>query len=201
MGCAFSIKDLGHLHYFLGVEAQFTPQGLFLSQRQYMQDLLKQSNMVDVKPLPSPLAVGEKLSKFDGTPLLDPTPYRQIVGALQYATLSRPDLAYATNKVCQFMQAPTTVHWAAVKHILRYIKHTLHLGFLIRPSSHLSLTAYSDTDWAGNPDDRRSTTGFAIFLGDSLVSWSAKKQNTVARSSTEAEYRALASTAAEVLSI
>ncbi|XP_031502675.1 uncharacterized mitochondrial protein AtMg00810-like [Nymphaea colorata] len=140
----------------------------------YMQDLLKQSAMVDVKPLPSPLAVGEKLYKFDDTPLLDPTPYRQIVGALY--------------KVCQFMQALTTVHWAAVKRILRYIKHTLHLGFLIRPSSCLSLTTYSDADWDGNldadwdgnPDDRRSTTSLAIFFGDSLVSWSAKKQNTVA---------------------
>ncbi|XP_049937094.1 uncharacterized mitochondrial protein AtMg00810-like [Nymphaea colorata] len=146
MRCEFSIKDLGHLHYFLGVEAQFTPQGLFLSQRQYMQDLFQQSTMVAVKPLPSPLAGGEKLSKFDGTPPLDPTPYRPIVGALQYTTLTRPDFAYATKKVCHLMQAPTIVHWAAVKHILHYIKHTLHIGFLIWPSSRLSLTTYSDTD-------------------------------------------------------
>jgi histone deacetylase 1/2 len=107
-------------------------------------------------------------------------------------------LAFAVNKTCQFLQQPTDVHWAAVKRVLRYIRGTLELGISIRPSASLDLSAYSDADWAGCPDDRRSTGGFAVYLGPNLVSWSARKQPTVSRSSTEAEYKAIANATAEV---
>jgi len=103
------------------------------------------------------------------------------------------------NKVCQYLHAPTTLHWAAVKQILRYLRHTTKLGLKICRSSSLLITAFSDADWAGCLDDRRSTCGFAIFLGANLVSWSARKQTTVSRSITEAEYKAVANTTAEVM--
>ncbi|KAJ0683370.1 putative RNA-directed DNA polymerase [Helianthus annuus] len=137
--------------------------------------------------------------------------YRQTVGALQYATLSRPDIAFAVNKVCQFMHAPTENHWAGVKRILCYLKGTVNLGLLFRHNtgsrlqafsdSHwaTSLTAFLDSDWAGCPVDRRSTGGYAIYLGSNLISWSAHKQRTVSRSSTEPEYKAIADTVAELI--
>jgi hypothetical protein len=139
----------------------------------------------------------------------NPVKYRQIVGALQYVTLSRPDISYAVNKVCQFMHSPTENHWSTVKRILRYLKGSVKHGLLIKQASATVLhaytdatmhdiTAYSDADWAGCPDNRRSTGGYAIYLGSNLVSWSARKQKTVSRSSTESEYKALADTVAEL---
>jgi histone deacetylase 1/2 len=133
----------------------------------------------------------EILSLIDGNPLgsNDVTTYRSIVGALQYLTLTRPDLSYSVNKVCQFLHAPTTTHWTAVKRILRYIQGTLKVGLTFQKSSSSLLSAFSDADWAGCLDDRRSTGGFAVFFGPNLISWSARKQATVSRSSTELSTR------------
>ena len=138
-----------------------------------------------------------KVSSATGQPCSDPTFYRRIVGALQYLTLTRPDLSYAVQQVCLHMHSPRDVHWTLVKRILRYVRGTAHKGLQLRRSSTPSLTAYSDADWAGCPDTRRSTSGFCIFFGDSLVSWSSKRQAVVSRSSAEAEYRGVANAAAE----
>jgi histone deacetylase 1/2 len=141
------------------------------------------------------------LSLHEGTPLGsdDSTQYRSIVGALQYLTLTRPDLAFSVNKVCQYLHASTTAHWTAVKSILRYVKDTSGLGITFRRSPSTLLSAFSDADWAGCLDDRCSTGGFAIFIGPNLVSWHARKQATVFRSSTEAEYKALANATTELI--
>uniref|UniRef100_A0A2N9FV07 Reverse transcriptase Ty1/copia-type domain-containing protein n=1 Tax=Fagus sylvatica TaxID=28930 RepID=A0A2N9FV07_FAGSY len=122
-----------------------------------------------------------------------------LLGPFQNLAITRPDISFAVNKVCQFMHRPTIPHWTAVKRILRYLKNTIHHGLLLCRSSSLSLHAYSDADWAGCPDDRKSTRGFCIFLGPNLISWSARKQSTVSRSSTEAEYRALVVTTTEII--
>jgi histone deacetylase 1/2 len=122
-----------------------------------------------------------------------------MVGALQYLTLTRPDLSYAVNKVCQYLHAPTTLHWTAAKRIMRYVKHTVGLGITFMKSSSTLVSAFSDADWAGCVDDRRSTGGFAVYYGPNLISWSAKKQATVSRSSTEAEYKSVANATAEMI--
>jgi histone deacetylase 1/2 len=147
------------------------------------------------------LSSSEKISAHQGDPLgpADSSKYRSIVGALQYLTLTRPDISYAVNKVCQYLHAPTTVHWTAAKRILRYVKHTLTVGLTFSKSTSTLVSAFSDADWAGSVDDRRSTGGFAVFVGPNLVSWSAKKQNTVSRSSTEAEYKSLANATDELI--
>jgi Reverse transcriptase (RNA-dependent DNA polymerase)/GAG-pre-integrase domain len=194
----FSIKDLGRLSHFLGLQVNYNESGILLTQTQYLKTILSKTNMDNAKSCKTPLPSGIQLSKHDGTPLPDATLYRSTVGALQYATVTRPDLQFAVNKVSQFMANPTDVHWQAVKRILRYITGTLHHGIQFQPSTCLRLNAYSDSDWAGCPDDRRSTSGYGIFLGPNLISWSSKKQSTVSRSSTEAEYRALAQTTAEL---
>jgi hypothetical protein len=155
--------------------------------------------MHEAKPISSPMASSSSLSAFSGDPMEDPTLYRSTVGSLQYLSFTRPDLRFAVNRVCQFMHRPLQPHWQAVKRILRYLKHTLSHGLLISRTSSLQLQAYSDADWAGCPDDRRSTGAYCVFLGSNLVSWSSRKQPTVFRSSTEAEYKPVANTTAELL--
>jgi histone deacetylase 1/2 len=157
--------------------------------------------MNKAKAVDTPLSASEKLSITDGISLgpKDSTNYRSVVGALQYLTLTRPDISFAVNKVCQFLHAPTSVHWSAVKRILRYVRGTIDFGLKIKHSQSTMVSAFSDADWAGCVDDRRSTGGFAVFLGDNLISWTARKQPTVSRSSTEAEYKALANATAEMM--
>lgn len=155
--------------------------------------------MIGAKPYASPCISGNQQSKFDGDPLSDPTPYHHIVGALQYCTLKRPDIAFTVNQLCQFLHAPTTTRMTAAKRVLRYLKGTLDHGFYYTNGS-LQLNAFCDADWAGAPDDRdrRSTTGIGVFLGHCLISWIAKKQAVVSRSSTEAEYRSMAIATADL---
>ncbi|XP_019172669.1 PREDICTED: uncharacterized protein LOC109168070 [Ipomoea nil] len=162
-----------------------------------MTDLLNRSGMVDCKPLTTPASVSQPVTPSD-QPYENPTQYRCIVGALQYLTITRPDLAYAVNRLCQFMHSPTIDHWAMVKRVLRYIKGTLDYGLHLVASPTSTIHAYSDSGWAGCPIDRKSTSGYVVFLGSNLVSWLSRKQRTVARLSTEAEYKALADVAAEV---
>jgi histone deacetylase 1/2 len=197
----FALKDLGELHYFLGIEVSKLGDGILLSQAKYSNDVLRRTGMQNCKPANTPMSSTEKLSAFEGTPLSigDSTRFRSIVGALQYLTLTRPDISFAVNKVCQFLHAPTTVHWTAVKRILRYVKYTVSLGLKITKSRSTLVSGFSDADWAGCVDDRRSTGGFAIFFGSNLISWSARKQATVSRSSTEAEYKAMANATAEII--
>lgn len=128
------MKDLGDLHYFLGIEVKRLDDGLVMSQTWYATDVLKRAGMDKSKAVDTPLAVSEKLSATEGTSLGsdDSTRYRSLVRALQYLTLTRPDISYVVNKVCQYLHAPTTLHWSTVKIILRYVKGTLHLGLKIR---------------------------------------------------------------------
>jgi histone deacetylase 1/2 len=194
----FALKDLGKLHYFLGIEMSYSNGMCHLSQTKYIQDLLVKSELTDCKPIATPMASDRVLSLHDGNLLEDPKPYRSLVGALQYCTITRPDLSFSVNKVCQFLHAPTDVHFKAVKRILRYLKGTIHHGLALQPSSNLNLVVYTDADWASCPDDRKSTGGYSAFLGANLVSWTSGKQGVVSRSSAESEYRALADGAAEI---
>jgi hypothetical protein len=193
----FAMTDLGALHHFLGISVTRSTNGLFLSQRQYAVELLQRAGMSECHPTSTPVDSKSKLSAEDGPPVADPSQYRSLAGALQYLTLTRPDLAYAVQQVCLFMHDPREPHFALVKRILRYVKGTLSTGLHIGTGPVRSLTAYSDADWAGCPDSRRSTSGYCVFLGDTLVSWSSKRQTTVSRSSAEAEYRAVAHAVAE----
>lgn len=144
-----------------------------------------------------------RLSKYGTDSISDPHLYRSVVGALQYVTLTRPEIAFSVNKVCQFLSHPLETHWKAVKRILRYLKGTLDYGLELKPaqncSSMFSLCAFSDADWGSDPDDRRSTSGYCLFFGPNLISWSSKKQNLVARSTAEAEYRSMAHATSELL--
>jgi hypothetical protein len=163
----FPLKDLSSLNFFLGIQVTQTTPGLHLCQAKYISDHMQWVHMVDAKPSKSPCALGVKLSKFDGTSLLDLAKYRHIVGALQYCTITCPEIAFAINQLCQHMHAPSIAHWTVAKRVLRYLKDFVDHGLIYTKGS-LHLSAYCDADWAGSPDDRRSTSRFAIFLGNCL---------------------------------
>jgi hypothetical protein len=164
----FAIKDLGPLYFFLGMEAIPTSERLILSQQRNILDLLRKSNMSDAKPIKTPMSTAHSLSLFSGDPFSDPSSYCSLVGGLQYLSLTRPDISFAVNKVSQFMHRPTSLHLQAVKRILRYLKSTISYGLLIRRSPSRHFQAFSDADWAGCSDDRKSMEGFASFLAPTL---------------------------------
>ncbi|XP_066375187.1 uncharacterized mitochondrial protein AtMg00810-like [Miscanthus floridulus] len=195
----FKLKDMGPVHFFLGIQVQRCLDGFLLQQQQYAIDLLDRAGMADCRPSDTPVDTSGKLSTTTRTPLstADASDYRSLVGALQYLTMTRPDLQYAVQQAYLHMHAPTMAHQGLVKRILRYIRGTTELGLHLRRSSQSDLVAYSDADWAGCPDTRRSTSGYCVFMGDSLISWSSKRQTTVSRSSAEAEYRGVANAVAE----
>lgn len=197
MNATFSFKDLGDLNYFLDIELLRNSTGLHLSQTKYILDLLKKTNMDKAKALPTPMVSSASL--FSKQAIFNPQEYRSIVGVLQYITVTRPEIAFSVNKVSQFLLCPLDTHLKAVKRILRYLRRPLNYGITLRSSPHLSLIGFSDADWGNDPDDRRSMTGFCIFLGSNIVSWSSKKQHTISRSSMEAEYRGLANATTEIV--
>ncbi|GJS27793.1 ribonuclease H-like domain-containing protein [Tanacetum coccineum] len=192
----FDMTDLGALNYFLGISVVRHPTGLFLSQKKYARQLLERAHMVNCNPSRTPIDTDSKLGP-DGVPVQDPTLYRSLAGGLQYLTFTRPDLSYAVQQVCLYMHDPREPHFAALKRIMRYVQGTLELGLQLYASATTSLVGYTDADWAGCPSTRRSTSGYCVFLGDNLLSWSAKRQHTISRSSAEAEYRGVANVVAE----
>ena len=145
-----------------------TKAGLSLSQHHYISSLLERAKMQLCKPLVTPMSTSTKLHKNDSPPFHDPSLYRHIVGAFQYLTLTRPDLSFVVNKVCQYMHNPSNNKWAAVKRILRYLQHTKDMCLFIPKSDTQFLQAFTDADWAGSLDDRKSTGGYAIFMGSAL---------------------------------
>lgn len=140
-----------------------------------------------------------QLNDSDGDPLDDVSMYRRLIGRLMYLTISRPDITFTVNRLSQFMAHPRTPHLHAIHHLLQYLKSTLGQGILFPANSFMKISAFVDADWGSSVVTRRSTTGFCIFVGNSLVAWKSKKQPTVARSSAEAEYRALTCLTTELL--
>lgn len=155
--------------------------------------------MDNCKPVTTHVYSHSKLNANSGDRVLDPSLYRSLVGALQYLTFTRPDIAYAVQQCCLFMHNPREPHFNALKRIIRYVKHTISHGLHLYPSAPSQLVTYTDADWAGCPDTRWSTFGYFVFLGNNLVSWSSKRQATVSRSSAEVEYRGVANVVAETL--
>lgn len=194
----FEVKDLGRLKYFLGIEVAHSQHGIFISQQKYVTDLLKETGKLACKPASTPIEPNHKLSIAAENLPVDKEMYQRLVGKLIYLAHTRPDIAYAVS-VVDFMHNPKEVHLQAVHRILHYLKASPGKGILFKRNTRLVLEAYTDADYGGSLVDRRSTSGYCTFLGGNLVTWRSKKQNVVARSSAEAEFRAMAQGICELL--
>lgn len=195
----FEMKNLGGLKYFLGIEVARSKRGIFLSQKKYILDLLTEVGMLDCKPADTPIIQNHKLGEYTSQVLTDKGRYQRLVGKLIYLSHTRPDIAYAVSVVSQFMHQPSKDHMEAVIRILRYLKSSPGKGIMFSKNNHLRVNGYTDADWAGNTTDRRSTSGYFIFVGGNLVAWRSKKQNVVALSSAEAEFRGMSKGLCELL--
>nr|KYP36109.1 Retrovirus-related Pol polyprotein from transposon TNT 1-94 [Cajanus cajan] len=194
----FHVKDLGQLKYFLGIEVAHSSKGISLCQRKYCLDLLSDSGMLGCKPSSTPMDSTLRLHDDASGYLDDPLPYRRLVGRLVYLTNTRPDIAFSTQQLSQFMSKPTNAHHAAAMRVLRYLKSCPGTGLFFPRVCPIQVSGFSDADWATCVASRRSITGYCFFIGNALISWKTKKQTTVSRSSSEAEYRALASATCEL---
>lgn len=195
----FEMKNLGGLKYFLGIEVARNKNSICLSQRKYILDLLAEVGMLECKPVDTPIMQNQKLiDSCDQIPT-NKERYQRLVGKLIYLSHTRPDIAYAVSIVSQFMHSPSEVHMDAVMRILRYLKGTPGRGLIFQKNGNLNVTGYTDADWAGSVEDRKSTAGYFTFVGGNLISWRSKKQNVVALSSAEAEFRGMVKGICELL--
>lgn len=174
-------------------------RGIVVSQRKYILDLLKETGMSGCRPADTPIDPNQKLGDTKDGNLVNTTRYQKLVGKLIYLSHTRPDIAFAVSIVSQFMHSPYEVHLEAVYRILRYLKSTPGKGLFFKKSEQKTIEAYTNADWACSVIDRRSTSGYCTYIWGNLVTWRSKKQSVVARSSAEAEYRAMAHGVCEIL--
>ena len=166
----FQTKDLGKLKYFLGIEIAQSKFSVVMNQREYALEILKESSMLDCKPVDTPIDPNVKLIPGQGEPLHDPGRYQRLVGKLNYLIITQPDISFSVSVVSQFLQSPYDSHWDVVIRIPRFIKGTPGQGVLYENKGHTQIVEYCDADWACSPADRRSTSRYCVFIGENLVS-------------------------------
>ena len=195
----FELKDLGNLKYFLEIEVARLAQEISLCQQKYVMNLMTETGMLECKPTETPIEVNHGLSiQIDQVPT-DKDRYQRLVEKLIYLSHTRPDIAYTVSVVSQFVHSPSKDHMDAVYRVLRYLKSSPGKGLFFRRNNDYEITGYTDADWAGDQTDRKSTSGYFMFVGKNLVTWRSKKQKVVARSSAEAEFRGMTHGICELL--
>ncbi|XP_019093319.1 PREDICTED: uncharacterized protein LOC109129512 [Camelina sativa] len=187
----FEMSMCGELTYFLGLQVQQSVDGIFMSQSRYAMGLITRFGLTTSKEAKIPMGVNDKLSKDETREDVDEKLYRGMIGSLLYLTASRPDICLAVGVCARYQARPKKSHLLFVNKIIKYIKGTIELGIYYTKDTTTSLIGYCDADWAGSVDDRRSTSGGCFFMGNNLISWHNKKQNSVSLSTAEAEYIAL----------
>jgi hypothetical protein len=195
----FEMSMMGELKYFLGFRIKQLQEGTFISQTKYIQDILKKFGMKDGKHIKTPMGTNGHLDLDTGGKSVDQKVYRSMIESLLYLCASRLDIMLSVCMCARFQADPKEVHLSVVKRIMRYLVYTPKFGLWYPKGSTFDLIGYSDADWAGCKIDRKSTSGTCQFLGRSLVSWSSKKQNSVALSTAEAEYIATGHCCAQLL--
>lgn len=199
MSREFEMSMMGELNYFLGLQIKQCPEGIFISQEKYCKEMLKKFSMDSASQMATPMSATIKICKDENGKSIDEKLYRSMIGSLLYITASRPDIMFAVCLCARYQSNPKISHLNAVKRIFKYLKGTTNLGLWYPKNQPFELNCYSDSDFAGDQVDRKSTSGTCHFLGMSLVSWFSKKQNSVSLSTTEAEYIAAARCCAQIL--
>jgi hypothetical protein len=171
----FEMTDLGKMKFFLGIEVSQQGDGIFICQKKYALEILKRFGMIESREVNSPIVSGSKLSKDADGVAVDESFYKQIIGSLMYLTSTRPDLVYSVSLISRYMARPTDLHLQAAKRILRYLKGTFDYGIMYKKRSSNDLIAYTDSDYAGDLNDRKSTSGYIFLLSSGAVSWLSKK--------------------------
>ncbi|KAL0432364.1 UNVERIFIED_CONTAM: Retrovirus-related Pol polyprotein from transposon RE1 [Sesamum latifolium] len=188
------------MHYFLGIEVVQSPSGIFISQRKYLLDILMRFRMNECNSVSTPAEFGLKLHKDQGGKKVDNTLYKSIVGSLMYLTTTRPDIMHSVSLISRYMENPTEMHLLAAKRIFRYLQGTKEYGLFYKKNVMKSdFAGFTDSDYAGDIDDRKSTSGYVFMLGSGVVSWSSKKQSIVTLSTTQAEFIAATSCACQAI--
>ena len=195
----FDMTDMGLMHYFLGIEVVQSSAGVFISPKKYALEILDKFMLKDCNSVITPSEVGLKLSKSGAGKRVDSTLYKQIVGSLMYLTSTRPDIMHTVNLISRYMENPTEVHLLAAKRIFRYLKGTVDFGILYKRGEKSSLIGFSDSDYAGDLDDRKNTFGVVFMLNSGAITWSSKKQQIVTLSTTEAEFVAATSSSCQAI--
>ena len=188
----FEMLDLERMRYFLGIQILQHTHGIFMCQRKYVQDVLSRFGMKDCNAVKNPIVPSTKLSNNDVGSKVDATLFKQVIGRLIYLTTTRPDLMHGVSLISIFMTNPTENHWLASRRILRYLKGIAEFRMYYKKGESINVVGYTDSDFAGDVDDRKSTSGFVFLLGCGVVSWSSKKQLVVTLSIIEAKYIATA---------
>ncbi|RVW64797.1 Retrovirus-related Pol polyprotein from transposon TNT 1-94 [Vitis vinifera] len=195
----FDMTDLGKMRYFLGLEVLQRSDGIFISQKKYALEVLQRFGMDKSNSVHNPIVPGFKLMKDEGGVKVDKTYYKQVVGSLMYLTTTRPDMMFVVSLISRYMENPTELHLQAAKRVLRYLQGTTEFGIFYRKGGDDELVTYTDSDHAGDLDERKSTSGYVFLLSSGAISWSSKKQPIVSLSSTEAEFIAAASCACQAV--
>jgi hypothetical protein len=167
----FEMKDLGMMHYFLGLEVWQSPEKIFLNQGKYAVEILKRFDMLECKTMNKPMETKLKLLVDTSSKLVDAMLYRQIIGSLMYLTNTRPDICFAVNTLIQYLVEPRRFHLVAAKHVMRYLKGTLDFGLCYTGDRDFRLIGYTDSDWDGSVFDRKSTSGCCFSLVSAMTSW------------------------------
>ncbi|GKC57930.1 retrovirus-related pol polyprotein from transposon TNT 1-94 [Tanacetum coccineum] len=199
MKSRFEMSMMGEMTFFLGLQVNQSPRGIFINQSNYVLEILKKYGMETCDPVGTPMEIKDKLDLDKNGTLVDATKYRSMIGALMYLTSSRPDIVHATCLCARYQAKPTEKHLKEVKRIFRYLRGTVNMGLWYTKDSGFELTGFSDADYAGCKDTFKSTSGGTQFLGEKLVGWSSKKQDCTALSTAEAEYVSLSACCAQVL--
>ncbi|CAM8914093.1 unnamed protein product [Rhodiola kirilowii] len=190
---------VGEMSYFLGLQVKQMVDGIFISQSKYVRNLIKKFDLEKASHKKTPAATYVKITKDEAGTCVDQTLYRSMIGSLLYLTASRPDIAYAIGVCARYQANPKEIHLLIVKRIIKYICGTADYGIWYTKDTSSYLVGYCDTDWVGNVKDRKSKSGGCFFLGNNLVSWFNKKQNSISLSTSEAEYIAAGSYCTQML--
>nr|GFB57486.1 copia protein [Tanacetum cinerariifolium] len=199
MKSRFEMSMMGEMTFFLGLQVNQSPCGIFINQSKYVLEILKKYGMESCDPVGTPMEIKDKLDLDQNETPVDATKYRSMIGALMYLTSSRSDIVHATCLCARYQAKPTEKHLKEVKRIFCYLRGTVNTGLWYTKDSSFELTGFSDANCAGCKDTFKSTSGGAQFLGEKLVSWSSKKQDSTALSTAEAEYVSLSACCAQVL--